>query len=94
MSNDNMREAYFSLRSQALRAESQGDWSEAVYLWRKAGEEQQAQTCQHIRDAVARGDRFRSLVKSRLEEAGLPEEMPACVAFDKILRECHNEVYS
>lgn len=90
---NDMKEAYFSLQSQALRAESRGDWAEAVTLWRKEGDERQAQTCQYIRDAVARGDRFRSLVQQKLQTAGLPEDMPACPAFDKILREAHNEVY-
>lgn len=88
-----MKEAYFSLQSQALRAEKQGDWAEAVYLWRKSGDDRQAQTCQYIRDAISKGDEFRSLVQQKLQTAGLPEEMPACPAFDKILREAYNEVY-
>jgi len=47
-----------------------------------------------LRDAVARGDRFRALVRRKLKEAGLPEEgMPVCPAHSRILREAHHEVY-
>lgn len=47
-----------------------------------------------LREASERGNRFRSLVKKKLKQAGLPEEgMPMCPEFDRILREAHSEVY-
>lgn len=47
-----------------------------------------------LRDAEARGDRFRALVRRKLKKAGLPEKgMPICPAYSRILWEAHHEVY-
>lgn len=47
-----------------------------------------------LREATERGNRFRSLVKKKLKQAGLPEEgMPMCPELDRILRKAHREVY-
>lgn len=80
---------------QARKAELRGDWREAHILWLRAGRQDDASACLMIINAVAKGDRFRSLVEEKLQIAGLPSsaEMPACIALDNILREAHQEVY-
>lgn len=80
------------VRYQARRAELRGDWREAHRLWLMAGELSNAEVCKLILDATARGDKFRSLVADKLQTAGLPQDLPACPALDRILREATKEM--
>lgn len=86
---------YNNILYKARRAELRSDWHEARRLWLLAGRKSDAQTCKLIIDAVALGDKFRSLVEQKLQTAGLPSavEMPMCPVLNNILREAHQEVY-
>lgn len=83
---------YFNHCNRARAAELRLDWTEAKRLWNLAGRNGDADACQLIIDAVARGDRFRSLVARKLQTTGLPREMSPCPAYDRILREATQEV--
>jgi len=80
-------------RTEAERAEKEGDWKKAEEHWRACGYHEHADACNRIHKAIEKGNKFRALFEERLKEAGLEATSQPILAHMKIISEAHRETF-